>query len=825
MKKKYLLILCLFFTFLSFSQNIEFEDENLKEILVNETVASFEEDGIFITSSVDTNDDGEISLEEASAVKQLSVFVSMFDEVSFTFNELHYFDNLISLSLTNTKIPEIDLSNNTSLKRIRFNGNSFTELDLTTNDDLTSISLNESNLTHIDVTDKEQLEELILQGGDFSNIDISNNLLLKVLDFDGDFIPNLDVSIYPNLEELYCTNTNYASFDFSNNPNLSKVTFGGNSLTTLNLSNNFNLKDLALINAAELEELDLSNNSNIEKLVIFNANFSNLEVSNMTQLKELRLIDNNFIHLNLTENNEINRLTVQNLPELISLLLPDNLINSLDNFHYNGLDNLEYVCMSDEIKAIEEEWMLEMYPNLLINTFCTYSPFDAGYNIKGVVKLSENENCEEATNFQNYSLEISNELETGIYSSNNQENYNIPLVEGTYTLKPKLDYPEYFTISPESVEVTFPNTDNLEEIIQDFCISPNGEVSDVEITVIPIGLARPGFDAEYKIVYKNIGNKIVSGELDFSFEDTIIDFVSANPTEDSLNGGLISWNYENLAPFESRSVFVTLNLNSPQEDPELLGGEIIHFTSEISFGYENEMELIESFTLEQEVVNSYDPNDKTCLEGDTMRPELVGEFLTYRIRFENTGTASAVNIVVEDEINPAMFDISTIKMIDASHDCVMRTEGNLVKFFFDDIMLPHEDETNDGYVIFKIKTLDTLELEDTIENTAEIYFDFNDAIITNTAITTVKNLVIDSFGTDSLIAIYPNPATEILNISSKNSIEKVEIYSVLGKQVAEYKFDSTKQSEKLNVKTLETGVYMLKVYTTVGEKQLKLVVE
>ncbi|WP_196890079.1 T9SS type A sorting domain-containing protein [Aureivirga sp. CE67] len=230
-------------------------------------------------------------------------------------------------------------------------------------------------------------------------------------------------------------------------------------------------------------------------------------------------------------------------------------------------------------------------------------------------------------------------------------------------------------------------------------------------------------------------------------------------------------------------------------------------------------------SLKQEVVNSYDPNDKTCLEGDVLREEMIGSYLTYRIRFENEGTASAVNIVVEDEINPAMFDISTIQLIDASHDCEMRTEGNTAKFFFDDIMLSHEDDSNDGYVIFKIKTLDTLELEDTIENTAEIYFDFNDAIVTNTAITTVKNLDVDSFGTDSSIAIYPNPATEILNITSKNAIEKVEIYSVLGKQIAEFNFESNNQSEQLNINSLDTGIYMIKVYSSVGEKQSKLIIK
>ena len=106
--------------------------------------------------------------------------------------------------------------------------------------------------------------------------------------------------------------------------------------------------------------------------------------------------------------------------------------------------------------------------------------------------------------------------------------------------------------------------------------------------------------------------------------------------------------------------------------------------------------------------------------------------MDYLIRFENTGTDSAVNIVVEDSIDTRVLDISTINVVDSSHPCFTLVKGNKVSFVFDQIYLPFDDENNDGYVLFEIKLLDDLSIGDTIANTADIFFDFNYPIRTNT---------------------------------------------------------------------------------------------
>ncbi|MDN3675882.1 hypothetical protein QWY90_00810 [Flavobacterium paronense] len=119
-----------------------------------------------------------------------------------------------------------------------------------------------------------------------------------------------------------------------------------------------------------------------------------------------------------------------------------------------------------------------------------------------------------------------------------------------------IENPTYYTISPASATVSFP--DLASPFQQDFCLTANGSHQDIESWIIPLTRARPGFDSRYKIKYRNIGNVTVSGYLNFSFDDDYMDFVSATPVVNNQAYSLLTWNYTNLVPFETREMEVTL---------------------------------------------------------------------------------------------------------------------------------------------------------------------------------------------------------------------------------------------------------------------------
>ena len=60
--------------------------------------------------------------------------------------------------------------------------------------------------------------------------------------------------------------------------------------------------------------------------------------------------------------------------------------------------------------------------------------------------------------------------------------------------------------------------------------------------------------------------------------------------------------------------------------------------------------------------------------------------------------------------------------------------------------------------------------------------------------------------TINTISLYPNPAHEVLNISSTNSITKIEVYDMQGRNVA-----SNNNASNMNVESLVKGVYIVKV--------------
>lgn len=75
------------------------------------------------------------------------------------------------------------------------------------------------------------------------------------------------------------------------------------------------------------------------------------------------------------------------------------------------------------------------------------------------------------------------------------------------------------------------------------------------------------------------------------------------------------------------------------------------------------------------------------------------------------------------------------------------------------------------------------------------------------------------------LSIYPNPVTEgrqvIYITSKKNFTKNIEIYNVLGKQI----FATVLTGKELNISSLNTGVYILKITENKISETRKLVIK
>lgn len=144
------------------------------------------------------------------------------------------------------------------------------------------------------------------------------------------------------------------------------------------------------------------------------------------------------------------------------------------------------------------------------------------------------------------------------------------------------------------------------------------------------------------------------------------------------------------------------------------------------------------WTINPSVTCSYDPNDKQATPAGWTEQHFIeaGEELEYRIRFQNTGNAPAFNVRIEDQLDIARLNLNSFTPVAASHSySTVVTPDGMVQFVFDNIMLPdsvHDEPNSHGWVVYRIRSFDSLQPLDVINNTAAIYFDDNEPVITNT---------------------------------------------------------------------------------------------
>lgn len=403
-----------------------------------------------------------------------------------------------------------------------------------------------------------------------------------------------------------------------------------------------------------------------------------------------------------------------------------------------------------------------------------------------------------------------------LFESNSANSYDV-----TYTVDPA--YAAYYTINP----LSYLNISNNNNIVDyNFAVTSNQPYNDLGVVLIPTSQPRPGFNYLNKIVYGNLSSQVVpSGTVTFT-RDVATSGIVASQSGVVYNSTGFTYNFANLQPFEYRTIDVTLTV---PPIPTVNAGQNLTNTVTIAPLTGDITPLNNTSAVVQEVVNAYDPNDKMEARG----PEILhssftsNDYLYYTIRFENTGTASAINVRINDVLD-SQLDESTIQMLSASHPYVLDRVDNSLTWKFDNIMLPvsvANTMIGKGYVTFKIKPKPGYAIGDIIPNTASIYFDFNPAIVTNTFTTEfVSVLASESFHANEF-AIYPNPTTSVLNIHSKLNvaISEVNVYDLLGKQLLNKKINVS--TTEIDMTNYSPGLYLLEVVSENNQKSIHKIIK
>ena len=398
-----------------------------------------------------------------------------------------------------------------------------------------------------------------------------------------------------------------------------------------------------------------------------------------------------------------------------------------------------------------------------------------------------------------------------------QGNYYLPgLSNGEGTLTTAESY-NSVPLNEQSLNVNIQN----EETEYNFCVTPTATVNDASISITPLLNMVPGFQAPYQLQVTNRGNTVMSGEIILTYNSTLIYFTSA-PAGVVSSGNTVTAAYTGLQPFESASFNIYFQGYIP---PVLNGGDVLDFSAVLT--EPDDVPDNNVAMLNQTVVNSYDPNDITVHEGEFITPEQATGYLRYTIRFQNEGTANAQNIRVDGLLDENL-DSSTFRPVASSHSMQAVRDGAQVSFIFDGINLPFTDADepgSHGWLTYEVKPKAGLEPGDSMMASAGIYFDFNQAILTNTVSTTIQEVnSTQQFTRDSFI-IYPNPAAGNVTVNITDFTGAAEIYvtDVLGKMVLQQK--AVTKTANLDVSQLKSGIYFIKLNARGASATKKLIME
>ena len=229
----------------------------------------------------------------------------------------------------------------------------------------------------------------------------------------------------------------------------------------------------------------------------------------------------------------------------------------------------------------------------------------------------------------------------------------------------------------------------------------------------------------------------------------------------------------------------------------------------------------------RENTSSYDPNDKQAFPRGYSEEHFIepNTDIEYLIRFQNEGTDTAFRVVVRDTLVEWLNEFTVIPGA-SSHDYKFELyNSNVLKFTFNDILLPHKginEMGSMGFVKFKIKQKENNPIGTEILNSAAIYFDYNAPIITEDAYHVIGENFVEiniasATGEERIkeiaaIKVYPNPFDNSTTFELDNPTHQTINFSLfnLNSQLVRQDTFST-SAYQFDRNELASGMYIFKL--------------
>lgn len=444
------------------------------------------------------------------------------------------------------------------------------------------------------------------------------------------------------------------------------------------------------------------------------------------------------------------------------------------------------------------------------------------YSAKDIIVnafIDENKNCIKDIGevaFPNIIMSINNNCQSPT-DEFGEANFIKNLSSGVVSAK-NLDS-ELFTSCSEFIE--FEIVEDIDSFVVDYPIHVINECTDLSVSG-STHLLRRCFDNSYTInVFNKGATTAINSEVIVSL-DTFMVNVASNLSFADLGNNNYSFYVDTIPIFGEFNFTINFELSC---DADLGFEHCIHL--DVKSNLECIHTLQDNSYVEcRKNIGSFDPNDKSIFVDGIAHQNYceLDSKLEYLIRFQNTGTDTAFNIRIEDQLAKEI-DIESFEVLVASHDYRWEINRDKLLVEFEDIQLV-DSVTNEslshGFIKFSVALNEFADEQNILKNKANIFFDFNSAIQTNE----VKTILGKPSNTQDIekpnLLIYPNPANEFITISLEDSVTEYNhliIYNIYGQIKLTGSF--IESNFIIDVSNFDTGTYIVELQNSSGIKATK----
>ncbi|MBN8682575.1 MAG: T9SS type A sorting domain-containing protein [Chitinophagales bacterium] len=508
-------------------------------------------------------------------------------------------------------------------------------------------------------------------------------------------------------------------------------------------------------------------------------------------------------------------------------------------FNYQGITdaNGNYVLQAfslDQTVTLSSDILASVSPNCQ-NTFSF--PVNPNTTVIQDLPVNLNTNCNEL------SVDMSAPILRRCFTSNyhvNACNQSAQEVEDVYTI---VTFDNYLSVQSASLPYTALGNNQYRVDIGDMnpgdcerisftilvsCEVPLGYVHCSEAQIFPTD--ECGYSGPVLIVnntcntdsvrfeIKNVGNAAMSTPVEFVVVEDVIMYTGGQASLD-IDAS------KSIAVPSNGSTWLLRVAQAPEHPWQGVVSSIVrgcggndNSTAPLQFGLSssNPFETTDC----QANVGSYDPNDKAAVPAGYGAQHLLeaNTDIDYKIRFQNTGTDTAFTVVILDTLSSHLNPLS-VRPGASSHTYTYELlDGNVLRFRFDNIMLPDSNVNepgSNGFVKFKVSQMPDLANGTRIENDAAIFFDFNDPVITNTTFHEIGDHFIVSAVVDPgqtiVQRVFPNPAQTSATFELDQALQdgRFLLYDALGRVVRSQNVQGTQY--RFERGDLPAGAYQYRI--------------